>query len=70
MKDGLTVYQAIQAAGGATEFSTMRHVAILRENKIIDCDLTKVEFMKTILKSGDLVNVPRKCFVSETEYSN
>ena len=69
MKDGLTVHQAVQAAGGATNFSTTRHVAILRENKVIDCDLTKGESMKTLLKSGDLVYVPRKCFIDESEYS-
>lgn len=70
MKDGLTVWQAVQAAGGATEFSTMRQVAILRREKIIDCDFTKGESRKTLLEPGDLVNVPRKCSAPETEYSH
>jgi protein involved in polysaccharide export with SLBB domain len=69
MKDRLTVWQAVQAAGGATEFSTTRHVTILRKEKIIDCDFTKGESRNTLLERGDLVNVPRKCSAPETEYS-
>lgn len=69
MKEGLTGYQVVVAAGGATEFSTMRHVTILREHKVIDLDLTKAEFMKFLLKSGDTVIVPRKCLAGESEYS-
>lgn len=69
MKDGLTVHEAVQIAGGVTEFSTMRHVVILRGKETIDCDLTEAESRKVLLKSGDLVNVPRKCFVAESEYS-
>ena len=69
MKDGLTVWQAIQAAGGPNEFSTFRHVAILRKHRVMDCHLTTVEGLKTLLQSGDLIMIPRKLLVAETEYS-
>jgi protein involved in polysaccharide export with SLBB domain len=68
MRVGLTVFQAVQDAGGPNEFSALKHVTILRKDKIIDCDFTKAAFLKILLKSGDVVNVPRKCMISETGY--
>lgn len=69
MKVGLTVWQAVQSAGGGSEFSTMRHVSILRGEKIIECDFTEGASRKNLLEPGDLINVPRKCSAPETEYS-
>ena len=57
MKDGLTLWQAIQAAGGVTEWGSVRSVVIVREKKTIKYDITKFESLRTLLKPGDVVNI-------------
>ena len=68
MKEGLTLYQAVQAAGGVTEWGSLRFVGIVRDKRTIDCDLTKKEFMKTLLKAGDVVNIANRSYVPEATY--
>jgi protein involved in polysaccharide export with SLBB domain len=68
LNDGLTVFQAIKAAGGGNEWSSMRGVAVFRSRKIIYCDLTVAESRKVRCKPGDLVVVPVKNFVPEGGY--
>jgi hypothetical protein len=69
MKEGLTVFQAYAAAGGATQYAGVPWVSILRNKKTIDCDFTKIENTKTPVKSGDVIVVPLKCFMGDMPYA-
>lgn len=57
---GLTLYQAIQAAGGPTEFGSMRRVKLFRSGNQRQIDLTKAENMRVMLEQGDTIEVPQK----------
>lgn len=56
----LTIYQAVQAAGGATEFGSLRRVTLYRNGKTQTCDLTDPQFMRTLLEPNDTIVVPQK----------
>ena len=62
---GLTLWQAVQAAGGATEFGTMRRVSILRAGKLRSYDVTQVQFMQIPLEANDSITVPQKRFYEQ-----
>lgn len=57
---GLTLYQAIQAAGGATEFGNMKKVKLLRAGKQRQYDLTQLQFTQIPLDPNDTIEVPQK----------
>jgi protein involved in polysaccharide export with SLBB domain len=57
---GLTLYQAVQAAGGATEFGHMKRVKLLRGGKQRQYDLTQLQFMQIPLEPNDTIEVPQK----------
>ncbi|MBU6170474.1 MAG: polysaccharide biosynthesis/export family protein [Verrucomicrobia bacterium] len=57
---GLTLYQAIQNAGGPTEFGSMHRVKLYRAGKQTEYDLTKAEAMNILLESDDTIEVPQK----------
>jgi polysaccharide export outer membrane protein len=57
---GLTLYQAIQAAGGPTPFGTLKRVKVLRAGKQRQYDLTQLQFMQIPLEPNDTVEVPQK----------
>lgn len=57
---GLTLYQAIQAAGGATEFGSMQRVKIYRNGRPTTYDLTKSQFMSVLVQPNDTIEVPQK----------
>ena len=57
---GLTLYQAIQNAGGPTEFGSMHRVKLYRAGKQTEYDLTKGEAMNVLLESDDTIEVPQK----------
>jgi len=57
---GLTLYQAIQNAGGATEFGSMHRVKLYRAGKQTEYDLSKGENMNILLESDDTIEVPQK----------
>lgn len=57
---GLTLYQAIQAAGGATPFGTMKRVKLLRAGKQRQYDLTQLQHMQIPLDPNDTIEVPQK----------
>ena len=57
---GLTLYQAVQAAGGATEFGNMKRVKLFRANKQRQYDLTQAQFMSIPLEPNDTIEVPQK----------
>ncbi len=57
---GLTLYQAIQAAGGATEFGSMKRVKLFRGGRQTVYDLTKAQFMTVLVAPNDTIEVPAK----------
>ncbi len=57
---GLTLYQAIQAAGGPTPFGTLKRVKVLRAGKQRQYDLTQLQFMQIPLEPNDTIEVPQK----------
>lgn len=56
----LTLWQAIQAAGGATEFGSMKRVKLLRRGVMKQYDVTKPQFMQIPLEPDDTIDVPQK----------
>lgn len=56
----MTLYQAIQNAGGPTEFGSMKRVKLLRAGKQKQYDLTKLEYMQIPLEPDDTIEVPQK----------
>jgi NADH:ubiquinone oxidoreductase subunit F (NADH-binding) len=61
---GLTLYQAIQAAGGVTEFASMRRVTVYRDGRCHQYDLTKAGNIQVKLNQGDTIVVPQKNWFS------
>ncbi len=57
---GLTIYQAVQAAGGPTEFGSMRRVTLFRGTSQKQYDLRKAQFMRIPLEANDTIEVPQK----------
>lgn len=56
----LTLYQAIQNAGGATEFGSMKRVKLIRAGQQKQYDLTQLQFMQIPLEPDDTIEVPQK----------
>lgn len=61
----LTLYQAIQAAGGATEFGSMKRVKLFRGGKQKQYDLTQAQFMHIPLEPNDTIEVPQKNIINQ-----
>ncbi len=57
---GITLWQAIQAAGGPTPFGTLQRVKVLRDGKQRQYDVTQVEAMQVQLQPNDAIDVPQK----------
>jgi polysaccharide export outer membrane protein len=57
---GLTLYQAIQNAGGPTEFGSMYRVKLYRAGTQTEYDLTKGEAMNVLLEADDTIEIPQK----------
>lgn len=57
---GLTLYQAIAAAGGPTEFGSMRRVKLFRGGRQTEYDLSKAQFMSVPVMPNDTIEVPQK----------
>ena len=56
----LTIYQAVQAAGGATEFGSLKRVKLYRGGKSMTYDLSNAQFMRVPLQPDDTITVPQK----------
>jgi polysaccharide export outer membrane protein len=56
----LTLWQAIQAAGGANEFGSMRRVKLTRNGSMKQYDCTKPQFQQIPLEPDDTIEVPQK----------
>ncbi|MFD2255294.1 polysaccharide biosynthesis/export family protein [Luteolibacter algae] len=61
----LTIYQAVQAAGGATEFGSLKRVKLYRNGKTQVFDLTNPQFMRVPLKPDDTIEVPQKNWLGQ-----
>jgi protein involved in polysaccharide export with SLBB domain len=57
---GLTLWQAIQAAGGPTDFGSMFRVTVFRDGNQKTYDVTKAQFMRIPLQRNDTIDVPQK----------
>ncbi|MBK1881436.1 SLBB domain-containing protein [Luteolibacter pohnpeiensis] len=60
MSKKLTLYQAIQAAGGVTPFGAMNRVKVHRNGEVKIYDLTKDENMSVKVQEDDTIEVPQK----------
>jgi|AntRauTorcE11897_2_1112592.scaffolds.fasta_scaffold25542_1 polysaccharide export outer membrane protein len=56
----MTVFQAVQAAGGANEFGAMNRVILWRDGKQEVVDLTDAEGMGVLVEPDDTIQVPQK----------
>lgn len=56
----LTLYQAIQAAGGANEFGSLKRVTLMRNGVVKRYDVTIAQFMNIPLQPNDTIDVPQK----------
>lgn len=61
----LTLYQAIQAAGGATEFGSLKRVKLYRNGKTYKYDSTNPQFMRVPLKPNDTLEIPQKNWLGQ-----
>ena len=58
--DNITLWQAIQAAGGANEFGSMKRVELTRNGKRTVYNCEKPEHAQFRLRPGDAIKVPEK----------
>jgi protein involved in polysaccharide export with SLBB domain len=61
----LTLYQAIQAAGGATEFGSLKRVVLFRNGQGRRYDVTQAQFMNIPLSPSDTIEVPQKTMLGQ-----
>ncbi len=57
--EGMTLWKAIQAAGGKTEFGSLKRVRLYRDGKQTTYDMTKEENQSLLLKANDTIEVPQ-----------
>jgi polysaccharide export outer membrane protein len=62
---GLTIYQAVQAAGGATEFGAMNRVQLLRNGRVQELNLKKPGEMNFLMQQNDTITVPEKNWMGQ-----
>jgi len=62
---GLTIYQAIQAAGGATPFGSLKRVILYRRGKSQTLDVSEAKFMRIPLEPDDTIEVPQKNWLGQ-----
>jgi len=57
---GMTLYQALQTAGGETPFGTIRRIRLIRDGRLRELDLKKTETKGFLVKPNDTIEVPQK----------
>jgi protein involved in polysaccharide export with SLBB domain len=62
LKKDLTLYEAVQAAGGPTEFGAMRRIKVIRDGETLVFDLTDDRQKLVPVKPRDIIEVPPKNF--------
>lgn len=58
--NGMTIWQAIQAAGGENEFGSIKRVILRRDGKQRVLDLRQAQFKEIVLAENDSIEVPQK----------
>jgi protein involved in polysaccharide export with SLBB domain len=61
---GLTLWQAVQSAGGPTDFGSMRRVTLFRDGKQKEYDLKNPELMRIPLQRNDTIDIPQKTILN------
>lgn len=61
----LTIYQAVQSAGGATEFGSLKRVKLYRGGKTQTFDLTNPQFMRVPMEPDDTLEIPQKNWLGQ-----
>ena len=61
----LTLWQAIQAAGGADDFGSMKRVMLTRDGKQKTYDLTQAQFKSIPLQRNDTIEIPQKTWLNQ-----
>ena len=56
----MTLYQAITAAGGPTEFARVSEIKLYRNGKLYEYDLNNAQHKLLKIYAGDTLEVPRK----------
>ena len=64
-QQNLTLYQAVQGAGGATEFGSLKRVKLFRKGKTTTYDITKPQFMRVPMERNDTIEVPQKNWLGQ-----
>ncbi len=64
-RKNLTIYQAVQGAGGATEFGSLKRVKLFRNGKTTTYDLTKAQFMRVPMQRDDTIEIPQKNWLGQ-----
>lgn len=59
-RNGMTLWQAIQAAGGENAFGSIRRVRLYRGSESREYDLRNQEAMQIPLRPNDTIEVPQK----------
>jgi protein involved in polysaccharide export with SLBB domain len=59
LAEGMTLWNAIQAAGGKTEFGSLKRVRLYRDGKQTTYDMTIEEHQSVPLKANDTIEVPQ-----------
>ena len=59
-RKGLTIFQAVQAGGGSTEFGGMNRIKLLRNGKQQIIDLEVPEGKVIVAEANDTIEVPEK----------
>lgn len=57
---GMTLYNAVQAAKGATPFGSMKRVRLTRGGQSKIYDLTNSKYMNVLVEPNDTIQVPQK----------
>jgi polysaccharide export outer membrane protein len=57
---GLTLWMAVQAAGGPTEFGARGRVKLFRDGNSKSYDLAQPQFMRVPLQPDDTIDIPEK----------
>lgn len=60
----LTLFQAVQSAGGETEFGTLTRVELHRNGKMTKLNLKDNSMINTLAQPGDTLVVPQKNFIN------
>jgi len=58
--NGMTLFQAVSAAGGETAFGSIRRVALYHKGRKSIHDMRKAEHMRVRVYPGDSINIPQK----------